>query len=272
MNSPIIAINPSSRKTPIFFIPGKGGFPTRISHLARRLDPESPLYAFQNPVGISGVSEFKSIEQIASVFENSLSQITSDAECILIGESLGGKIAYEIAQQMARSGKNTPIVFLLDTYNDQETKPDFYQDRNKWLYYRMIAKKHAFIWLRSNWTGKKEYLKFYRETFRESFSEFFNRWKRKQKTVINRIMPEKHRVIENNLIKISRNYTIKPYAGKIVLVIALRGSKDSANAHGWDKVGIKDLVIEPLDCYHGSMLFEPAVSELAEIIQKYGPG
>jgi amino acid adenylation domain-containing protein len=271
-NSPIIAINPYGGKTPIFFIPGKGGFPTRISHLARWLDPEFPLYAFQNPVGISGVSEFKSIEQIASVFENSLSQITSDAECILIGESLGGKIAYEIAQQMARSGKHMPIVFLLDTYNDKETKPDFYQDRNKWLYYRMIAKKHAFIWLRSNWTGKKEYLKFYRETFRESFSEFFNRWKRKQKTAINRIMPEKHRIIENNLIEISRNYTIKPYAGKIVLVIALRGSKDSANAHGWDKVGIKDLVIEPLDCYHGSMLFEPAVSELAEIIQKYGPG
>lgn len=271
MNSPIIAINTSGRSTPEFFIPGRGGYPTRIRHLAERLGPEIPLYAFQNPNALSGVSENKSIEEIASVFKNELLQITPDADCVLIGESSGGKIAYEIAQQIIRSGKRSPIVFLLDTYNDKETKPIFVQERNRWLFIQMIVKKHASIWFKSNWAGKKEYLKFYREAFREKVPRFIGHFVKRSKKDSNEILPEKNRRIENNLIEISRNYKITPYMGKVVLVLALRGSRGYPHAYGWDEVGIKDLVIEPLDCYHGSILFEPAVSELAKIIQKHIP-
>lgn len=269
LHSPIMAINPQGSKSPVFFIPGKGGYPTRIRHLSQRIYPDFPLYAFQNPIDVNGASTYKDIEQIASVFQKLILEISPNGNCSLIGESLGGKIAYEIGQQITKKGLQTPLIFLLDTYNDQGTKPGYYKRGGKFQYYQMIVKKHASIWFRSSWKGKIEYLRFYRETFKNSLVKKFYRIKRKLTDSLYRKNQVTDRGIEKNLLEISSKYLIKPYSGKVVLIVAARGSRDGSVAHGWDKVGISELLIERLDCFHGSMLFEPAVSELAKIIQMH---
>jgi thioesterase domain-containing protein len=49
----------------------------------------------------------------------------------------------------------------------------------------------------------------------------------------------------------------------------MRGSYSQDQSNGWEQVALGELVIQPLDCYHGSILFEPAVSRVAEVIQGY---
>jgi hypothetical protein len=55
----------------------------------------------------------------------------------------------------------------------------------------------------------------------------------------------------------------------VILFKAMRGPKTGNPTNGWDRVRLGELVIHPLDCYHGSILFDPAVSQLAKILQLY---
>jgi acyl-coenzyme A synthetase/AMP-(fatty) acid ligase/thioesterase domain-containing protein/acyl carrier protein len=268
-NSPVIAINQKGNKFPLFFIPGKGGFPTRVRHLAKKLDQEIPVYAFQNTVDGQKNKFSANVENQAKQFLNEIRKIYPKGPIILAGESLGGKIAYEIAQQMLNRGENPPLIFLLDTYLSEISISESRRVRNKLPYFKMLVKKHINIWINSTWEGKKDYLNFYRETFNEKASRFLRHRISGLYKVTKSAIPDKYSQIEIRNIEASLAYKARPYPAQVILVMALRGIVSNVPAHGWDKVGIKELKIEELDCYHGSILFEPAVSELAKIIQSY---
>jgi hypothetical protein len=55
----------------------------------------------------------------------------------------------------------------------------------------------------------------------------------------------------------------------VILFKAQRGPRANEPTNGWDQVKLGELVVHPLDCYHGSILFDPAVRRLAEILQMY---
>ena len=133
----------------------------------------------------------------------------------------------------------------------------------------MLVKKHASILFKADWQGKKEYLKFYLGLFLPKVSELVKHSKKKTVKKSNYALPDTYTQIENANTKISQEYKVKPYPGQVILVKALRGIRDNVIVNGWGDVGIKELVVEDLDCYHGSMLFEPAVSQLAIIIQSH---
>lgn len=264
-----ISINPEGQKPPLFFIPGKGGYPTRIKHLAKHLDPEIPVYAFQSPVLGQKIKITNKVKYIADKFLQEIRARYKDTSVILVGESVGGKIAFEIAQQITQITGYKPIVFLLDTYHQESAVPNAFRNTRSWKYLRMLLRKHALILIKANWQGKKEYLDFYRSTIMEKISKYINHriLKRNGSSLL-----KKHEKLINFEAdtEISKGYEAKPYPGKVILLIAQRGATSSGNVtHGWDKVGIKDLIVEKVDCYHGSMLFEPAVSNLANIIQSH---
>ena len=264
-----ISLNTSGHKTPLFFIPGKGGYPTRIKHLVKKLDPDIPVYAFQNPILDQKINFTSKVKIIAEKFIFEIRNLYKETPLILVGESVGGKIAYEMAQQIMRRSGSLPIVFLLDTYNHESSVPKAYRNTRSWNYYRTLLNKHALILTKANWEGKKEYLKFYNETISEKISKFITHRLLKRDTT-NNLPNIKKTTGFNSPVEITNGYKAEPYPGKVVLIMAQRGAALNTNiAHGWEKVGIKDLAIEHLDCYHGSMLFEPAVSELAKIIQSH---
>jgi thioesterase domain-containing protein len=118
--------------------------------------------------------------------------------------------------------------------------------------------------------GRKEYLRFYRETFLEKSTRILKQRIKKRAKGSEAPSLGEQAWSERENCEASKAYEVKPYSGKVVFIMAQRGTAANSNiTHGWDKVGIKDLVVEKLDCYHGSMLFEPAVSELADIINKH---
>ncbi len=92
-----------------------------------------------------------------------------------MGESLGGKIAYEMAQQLLKTGEKTPLLVLLDTYNSEQAVFDYYKSKHNLPFYRMLMKKHISILLQSDWQGRLDYLRFYRATFRQKTRRFLRR-------------------------------------------------------------------------------------------------
>ena len=68
-----------------------------------------------------------------------------------------------------------------------------------------------------------------------------------------------------------RNYKPQPYAGKVILFRASEqpiGINPDATL-GWGPVGIEDLEIHEIPGHHGSILFEPRVGKLADVLVDY---
>ena len=267
---PVIPINTGGTRIPLFFIPGKGGYPTRIRHLAKKIDPQTPVYALQDLIENRTARTVRSVQATASFYLKEIKKIYQEGPYILVGESAGGKIAYEIAQQLLKNGEPKPLVILLDTYNFEDSVLDEYRAIKHLPYYKMLVQKHLFIFFHSKWNGKLEYLRFYRETIGKKMRRFIRKHlgsevKKKDPSVL----PVNYQKLEREILEADRKYRVQPYPGRVILFKALRGTRPNNLSNDWDKVEIGDLKIHTLDCYHGSMLFDPAISQIAAIIQSY---
>jgi thioesterase domain-containing protein len=82
-------------------------------------------------------------------------------------------------------------------------------------------------------------------------------------------LPDRLRRNEKNNVRTGMKYSAQPYPGRVILFKATRGPASADPTNGWNRVALGELVIHPVDCYHGSILFEPAVSQVAAILQDY---
>ncbi len=272
--SVVIPVNIKGSLPPLFFIPGRGGYPTRIRHLAKYLDKEIPVYAMQDLIGDDeNLPNSRQVKSTAALYLGEIRRIDSHGPYVLVGESLGGKVCYEIAQQIIAQGEPEPLIIMLDTYNFDYSVSQIYRQEKNLPYYKMLIEKHFNIWVKSDWAGKKEYLRFYRETIGEKIRKYFGRringGQKEGSAQIDSLLPENVRQIERENKEAIRRYVVEPYPGRVALVKAMRGPYAFDKTNGWDKVDLGKLIVHQLDCYHGSILFEPAVTHLAEIIQKY---
>jgi amino acid adenylation domain-containing protein len=261
----VISIRSTGDRAPLFFIPGKGGYPTRIRQLAKQLDERIPIYACQELINRKNSNFFRSVETTASYYLKEIKRLYPYGPYVLVGESVGGKIAYEIAQNLIGNGEEVPTLILLDTYNNDDSITENYQSEPS-TNYQMLIRKHLFILSQSNWQGKLDYIKYYSEFFAQKARQFLNHHNKKEGPIAVAI-PENIRKMETGSRVAAQYYQAKPYPGKVILFKALRGPKTNGTANGWDKVQLGELVVHTIDCYHGSILFEPAVSQVAGIIQ-----
>jgi thioesterase domain-containing protein len=267
--SPIIPINTQGNHAPLFFIPGKGGYPTRIRHLAKKIDSQTPVFALQDLSEDNKKQISRSVETIAAYYLAEIKKFYPKGPYVLIGESLGGKIAYEMAQQLLKIDEKVALLVMLDTYNMEESVSENFRKKNRISYYGMLAKKHFNILIKANWQGKKDYLRFYWETGRQRIERFMGRHHERPDTEKSSALPKNIIRMENANRQSTREYQVLPYTGQVILFKAMRGPAAKIPANGWDRVTLGELVVHRLDCYHGSILFEPAVSQLAEILQGY---
>ena len=266
---PVIPVRTQGDRPPLFFVPGKAGYPTRIRHLAGKIDPGTPVYALQYLVRDSETG-FRSIESIASYYLNAIKKIVPHGPYHFVGESMGGKIALEIARQLDKMGEKTIILALLDTYNSTESIPKVYIEKDKKLpYYWLLMRKHIFILWHSDWRGKLDYLRFYRKTGGAKIRELIFEPDNKKKVTRSSVLPEEMQQMEAANKIANNKYQAKPYPGRVILFKALRNANTKEESNGWSDVPLGELKIHPLDCYHGSILFDPAVSHLADILQDY---
>jgi thioesterase domain-containing protein/acyl carrier protein len=267
--SPVIPINTIGGHPPLFFIPGKGGYPIRIRHLARNIDPQTPVYALQDLSKRRKRKNLWTIEAAASFYLSEIKKIYPHGPYILVGESLGGKIAFEMAQQLLKTGEKTPLLVLLDTYNFEDSVFDLNESKHSLPTYKMLVKKHLSILFQSNWQGRLDYLRFYRAILGQKSRRFLRRQLRSVKKGALIALPKNVRQIEKANRQAIQAYEVKLYPGRVILFKALRGPKGNDPTNGWDQVALGELVVHPLDCYHGSILFDPAVRRLAEVLQVY---
>jgi thioesterase domain-containing protein len=113
--SPLVPIQPAGTRPAFFCVPGAGGNVIYLYNLARHLGPDQPFYGLQG-VGFEGEAPpQRSVERMAAHYLRWVESVQPSGPYFLGGHSLGGWVAYEMAQRLARRGRPVGLVAIIDT-------------------------------------------------------------------------------------------------------------------------------------------------------------
>jgi thioesterase domain-containing protein len=110
-----VAIQPTGSKRPLFLVHPAGGHVFPYVHLARYLGPDQPCYGLQAKGLEEGESPHTRIEDMATDYIKALRTVQPNGPYFLGGWSMGGLVAFEMAQQLYAQGEEVDLLALLDT-------------------------------------------------------------------------------------------------------------------------------------------------------------
>jgi len=114
-HSPLAPIQTTGSKPPFFCVPGAGGYVIYLYQLARCLGVDQPFYGLQ-AAGLEGdEAPHATVEAMAAYYIDALRTVQPAGPYYLGGHSLGGWVAFEMAQQLQRQGQPVALVAIIDT-------------------------------------------------------------------------------------------------------------------------------------------------------------
>lgn len=236
--NPIISFNNGGHKPPLFLVhPGLAGAEA-YSELAKHLDKNIPLYAIDSYNLNSEKSFLSTIEALAEKYIEYTQSVKPKGPYLLGGWSLGGIIAYEMAQQLTRCGEEVQAIYLLDS--------QLYSSAYLDLIHAGITVKGLISTLPRD---RGQYIASLPPRYLE-------------------------RVIASlkNDAKILKNYVVTPYAGKVCLIKTTQKTKLNRGLienpyKRWQK-NIKNLELIPIDANHFNLVEGEQVKKVADLINE----
>jgi len=111
----LVPIQTEGAKLPLFCVHPGGGTVLCYLHFSRLLGPERPFYGLQCP-GIDGVREpLATIEEMAEEYVAAVRQVQPHGPYAIAGWSVGGVLAYEMAQRLRASGDDVRLLAIMDS-------------------------------------------------------------------------------------------------------------------------------------------------------------
>ncbi|MBI5352258.1 MAG: AMP-binding protein [Chloroflexi bacterium] len=264
LNEPLlIPIRTRGAKQPLFCLGGKGGTPIRFNRLFQYISGDRPVYYFRSR-GLGADEKTEDfVEDIAADFINELKRVQPHGPYHFLGESSGGLVAYEMAQQLHLQGETIAFLGMLDTYISR------YRSNNK-PNWKLLLKKHSQTLINGGVKGLAAYFKYYAGLWNYKVYQLKDWAGQKWTRVRYREVFQKYDRVERANRLANRAYIPKPFSGTVHLFHAATQARYENNSphNGWGDAGIEDLIIHSLECYHGNILFEPYVSQIAEIINQ----
>lgn len=139
--STLVPIQPNGSKPPLFFVPGVFGNVFDIYPLAQHLGSEQPLYGLRS-LGLN--EDEKPLARMTDIAANhikALQAVQPQGLYFLGGHSLGGKVVFEMAQQLQDRGQEVALLAIVDCL---ETNPQKYQDFSDWDNAKLINDLSSF--------------------------------------------------------------------------------------------------------------------------------
>jgi acyl carrier protein len=166
--SPLVAIQPTGSRPPLFCMHPHGGNVLLYRDLSRHLGSDQPFYGLQSQ-GLDGTTPpLTQVADMAALYVKEIRRVQPHGPYYLGGYCLGGAIAFEMAQQLQADGEPVALVALFDTMEFSRVQlPSFWEN----LYYnaeRLLF--HASNFLSLDYAGKT---KFWRDKTRTLRSRAF---------------------------------------------------------------------------------------------------
>jgi phthiocerol/phenolphthiocerol synthesis type-I polyketide synthase E len=121
--SPLVAIQPNGSQPPLFFVHPGGGTVLCYAALAQHLGPDQPFYAFQARGLVGDDQPYACVEDLATDYLETLRAFRPHGPYALGGWSLGGLVAFEMAQRLLAQGEAVSLLALLDTFVPSAERP-----------------------------------------------------------------------------------------------------------------------------------------------------
>ena len=112
----LVLLKAGTEKPAIFITHGMGGNVMDFYQVVKHIRSRHPIYGMQAK-GIDGVdAPLESVEDMAQFFLDAIRQAQPQGPYLLIGYSLGGLVALEMAQRLKEKGENVAMLAMLESW------------------------------------------------------------------------------------------------------------------------------------------------------------
>lgn len=267
----LVPLRTTGTKPPLFCIYGL----LLYRELANHLDTEHPIYGVYLREEVELLKTGK-IDQYKSVFSDVPSVAARYLEVIrhfqphgpyyIAGESFGGVVAFEMAQQLRAVGEEVALVALFDSWlPSQDTRKPLLQRLQ--LHGRMLAKyRMAYVQKKGRPLKQK---------ITRLLSKSIDKFQTRSAQVPHPAQPApstdaaapQNDVRQEARLQITESYVAQPYPGRVVLFRAMERDPFEAELSrdmGWATVVQEDLQVFDVPGDHIGILKEPHVQILAQ--------
>jgi thioesterase domain-containing protein/NAD(P)-dependent dehydrogenase (short-subunit alcohol dehydrogenase family)/acyl carrier protein len=112
--STLVTIQPQGTKPPFFCLPGILGNVFQLRPLARYLGNEQPFYGLRSLGLDEDIEPYTNMADIAAHHIKAMQEIQPNGPYFLGGHSFGGKVAFEIANQLQNRGQEVSLLAIMD--------------------------------------------------------------------------------------------------------------------------------------------------------------
>jgi len=266
--SSLVPLQPKGSKTPVFCVHAIGGNVLSLHDLAHHLGANQPFYALQSQ-GLDGKQSVpKRLEDMAASYLEEIRTVQPHGPYYILGQSSGGLVAFEMAQQLVAQGETVSLLALIDTYEPTaisanrlplQARVMFHlQNLYKFHVHYLADRIHGTIVFRLRnkvglWTAR-------------TVQQFYR--------YVGQPVPHQFRYTEvrETIRQALSNYKPQPYPGAIVLFRATETflalvENQQHRQRGWSKLAEQGLVVYDIPGAH-NLEQEPHVGHLAEKLVK----
>lgn len=110
----IVPLEPEGTATPLFCVHSSSGSAYSYLGLAKLLDPDRPVYGIEAPGFDDDREPIRSVPLLSAEYAATLRAFRPHGDVALLGWSLGGVIAFDMAQRLTAAGTGVRLVILVD--------------------------------------------------------------------------------------------------------------------------------------------------------------
>lgn len=269
----LIPLRRGGSKPPLFCIYGI----LLYQELVNRLDPEQPVYGvyLQEEVELIRTGQFDqfnsvfaTVPTIAARYLKAIRAFQPHGPYYLAGESFGGVVAYEMAQQLKAAGEEVALVALFDSWMTTSGQGSRSPLSQRLKHHLQFLAEQGLSYLTARVQRRTEII---RRKVLTSLPQVY------QKAGSGSVAQALSETIQKDIRaevqnRASQAYLPQPYTGRVVLFRAMeRFALEESDSYdmGWGVLASDGLHIFEVPGDHLGILKEPNVAVLAEKLQMY---
>jgi amino acid adenylation domain-containing protein len=256
-HDPLVAIQPQGHRLPLFFVHAAGGNVLCYSDLAKHLGPDQPFYGLQSFGFEEGTEPLNRIEDMAACYVAAIVKAQAEGPYLLGGWSMGGIVAYEMAQQLVRNGQQVALLALLDHSPPEPGDIDEGLDE--------ISLMQRFF------DGRVEIDP---ESLEAMSVDQRLAYFLQQATSLKLVPPDlgisqikSYLKVYRANVRALRSYSAEPYAGRITLLRTKYEIAGADDTLGWGALAAQGVDVFEVPGKHSDMMTEPHLNILAQYLK-----
>ena len=111
----VVPLSPGGTATPLFCVHAGSGSAYSYLGLARLLGADRPVYGIEAPGFDNDRAPIRSVPALSAEYADVLREFRPDGDFLLLGWSVGGSIAFDLAQRLTAAGSRVRRLVLIDT-------------------------------------------------------------------------------------------------------------------------------------------------------------